>query len=167
MPRLPVVKGVISLPAVVHAPSTVVAAVYPDGGGVPENLLRMYVHFSGPMGQQGGLDHVVLLDARGREMPDALLPLDTELWNEDRTRFTLLFDPGRVKHDILPNRSMGRPLRAGDRFTLVVKKDWIDARGVPLPRSSGASTAWTPPTSARWTLRRGVSPRRPPARGAR
>ena len=132
VPRLPAVKGVISLPAVVHAPSTVVAAVYPDGDAVPENLLRMYVHFSGPMGQKGGLDHVVLLDARGREMPDALLPLDTELWNEDRTRFTLLFDPGRVKHDILPNRSMGRPLRAGDRFTLVVKKDWIDARGVPL-----------------------------------
>ena len=102
-------------------------AVYPDGDAVPENLLRMYVQFSGPMGQQGGLDHVVLLDARGREMPDALLPLDTELWNDDRTRFTLLFDPGRVKRDILPNRSMGRPLRAGDRFTLVVKKDWLDA----------------------------------------
>jgi len=132
VPRLPAVKGVISLPAVVHAPSTVVAAVYPDGDAVPENLLRMYVHFSGPMGQQGGLDHVALLDPRGREMPDALLPLDTELWNEDRTRFTLLFDPGRVKRDILPNRSLGRPLRAGDRFTLVVKKDWVDARGVPL-----------------------------------
>ena len=27
---------------------------------------------------------------------------------------------------------MGRPLHAGDRVTLVVKKDWLDARGVPL-----------------------------------
>ncbi len=87
----------IALPAVVQIPSTVVTDVYPAGDVIPENLLRMYVQFSGPMGQQGGLDHVVLLDARGREMPDALLPLDTELWNGDRTRFTLLFDPGRVK----------------------------------------------------------------------
>jgi len=132
VPRLPAAKGVIALPAVVQVPSTVVSAVYPAGDVIPENLLRMYVHFSGPMGQQGGLDHVVLLDARGREVPDALLPLDTELWNDDRTRFTLLFDPGRVKRGILPNRRMGRPLHAGDRITLVVKKDWIDARGVPL-----------------------------------
>jgi len=132
VPRLPAVDAVISLPAVVQVPSTVVSAVYPAGDLVPENLLRMYVHFSGPMGQQGGLDHVVLLDARGREVPDALLPLDTELWNADRTRFTLLFDPGRVKREILPNRRMGRPLHAGDRITLVVKKDWLDARGVRL-----------------------------------
>jgi hypothetical protein len=132
LPRLPAVKDVLSLPASVQVPSTVVAAVYPAGEAIPENLLRMYVQFSGPMGQQGGLDHVVLLDARGREVPDALLPLDTELWNDDRTRFTLLFDPGRVKRGILPNRRMGRPLHAGDRITLVVKKDWLDARGVPL-----------------------------------
>jgi len=132
VPRLPVVRGVISLPAVVHVPSTVVTAVYPAGDVIPENLLRMYLSFSGPMGQQGALDHVMLLDARGREVPDALLPLDTELWNDDRTRFTLLFDPGRVKREILPNRQMGRPLHAGDQVTLVVKKDWLDARGVPL-----------------------------------
>lgn len=132
VPRLPAAKGVVSLPAVVLAPSTVVAAVYPAGDVIPENLLRMYVHFSGPMGQQGGLDHVVLLDKTGREVPDALLPLDTELWNGDRTRFTLFFDPGRVKRDILPNRRMGRPLQAGETITLVVKKDWLDARGVPL-----------------------------------
>ncbi len=132
VPRMPATMAVISLPAVVQVPSTVVAAVYPAGDVIPENLLRMYVQFSGPMGQQGGLEHVVLLDARGRELPDALLPLDTELWNGDRTRFTLLFDPGRVKRDILPNRRMGRPLHAGDRITLVVKKDWLDARGVPL-----------------------------------
>jgi hypothetical protein len=132
VPRLPAVQGVVALPAIVQIPSTVVADVYPAGDVIPENLLRMYVQFSGPMGQQGGLGHVLLLDARGREMPDALLPLDTELWNGDRTRFTLLFDPGRVKNDILPNRQMGRPLRAGDRITLVVKKGWLDARGVPL-----------------------------------
>ena len=132
VPRLAAATGVVSLPAIVNVPSTVVKAVYPAGDVIPANLLRMYVHFSGPMGQQGGLDHVVLLDKNGREVPDALLPLDTDLWNDDRTRFTLFFDPGRVKREILPNRRMGRPLRAGETITLVVKKDWLDARGVPL-----------------------------------
>jgi hypothetical protein len=131
VPGVPAIGGVVSLPAAAHVRSTVVSAVYPEGA-VPENLLRMYVQFSGPMGQEGALGHVRLLDAEGREMPDALLPLDTELWNADRTRFTLLFDPGRVKREILPNRRMGRPLRAGDRVTLVVGSGWRDARGVPL-----------------------------------
>ncbi len=31
-----------------------------------------------------------------------------DLWNEDRTRFTVLYDPGRVKRGILPNEEMGR-----------------------------------------------------------
>jgi hypothetical protein len=123
---------VVSLPAEVLSASTVVEAVYPAGDVIPENVLRMYVQFSAPMGQQGGLDQVVLLDKNGREVPDALLPLDTELWNGERTRFTLFFDPGRVTRDILPNRQMGRPLQAGETITLVVKKDWLDARGVPL-----------------------------------
>jgi hypothetical protein len=84
------------------------------------------------MGQQGGLDHVVLLDHKGRELDGALLPLETDLWNADRTRFTVIFDPGRVKREILPNRQMGRPLRAGEMVTLLVKEDWLDARAVPL-----------------------------------
>ena len=131
-PRVPPARTVVSLPGVVHTPSTVVTAVYPSGDVIPQNQLRMYVQFSGPMGQQGGLNHIVLLDKAGHEMADALLPLDTELWNGDRTRYTVFFDPGRVKREILPNRSMGRPLREGDTITLVVKADWPDGRGVPL-----------------------------------
>ena len=66
-------------------------------------------------------------------MPGALLPLDTDLWNGDRTRFTILFDPGRVKRGILPNRDDG-PAAAGraTTFTLVVSRDWPDAHGQPL-----------------------------------
>ena len=33
---------------------------------------------------------------------------------------------------------MGRPLRAGETITLVVKNDWLDARACRSPRSSGA-----------------------------
>jgi hypothetical protein len=99
---------------------------------VPANLLRMYVEFSAPMGTRPGEDHIVLLDAQKKRIEGALLPLDTELWDGERRRFTILFDPGRVKRGILPNRAMGRPLRAGSSFTIVVKREWADAQGQPL-----------------------------------
>jgi hypothetical protein len=132
LPRLTAARAVVSLPRVVHTPSTVVTAVYPSGDVILENQLRMYVQFSGPMGQQTGVDHIALLDKAGHELVDAMLPLDTELWNSERTRYTVILDPGRVKREILPNRMMGRPLRRGETITLVVKKDWLDGRGVPL-----------------------------------
>jgi len=124
--------GVVSIPAVDRPPSTSVSAVHPSGDVIPENNLRMYISFSAPMGQQGGLDHIAFVDDEGREVPDVVLPLDTELWNAERTRYTVILDPGRVKKDILPNRRMGRPLHTGEGITIVVKQDWRDARGVPL-----------------------------------
>jgi hypothetical protein len=126
------VAGVVSIAAVNRPPTTVVSAVYPSGDIIPENNLRMYIAFSGAMGQQRGLDHITFIDDEGREVPDVVLPLDTELRNADRTRYTVILDPGRVKKDILPNRRMGRPLHAGEGITIVVKKDWPDAHGVPL-----------------------------------
>ncbi len=125
------VAGMVSIQAINRPPSTSVSAVYPSGDMIPENNLRMYVSFSASMGQQGGLDHIAFVDDEGREVPDVVLPLDTELWNVDRTRYTVILDPGRVKH-ILPNRSMGRVLHKADGLTIVIKKDWLDANGVPL-----------------------------------
>ena len=109
-----------------------VSALYPTGPVVPSNLLRMYVEFSGPMGIRAGQDYIKILDAAGAEMPGALLPLDTDLWNGEHTRFTFLFDPGRVKRGILPNRATGRPLQPGVAFTIVVRREWPDAQGRPL-----------------------------------
>jgi hypothetical protein len=54
------------------------------------------------------------------------------LWNEDRTRYTLLFDPGRVKQGITPNEEMGRSLVAGRTYTVTVDEGWRDAAGQPL-----------------------------------
>ncbi len=130
--RVPSVRAVLSLPQVAQASSTIVTAVYPSGDIIPENQLRMYLQFSGPMGQGSGREHIAILDSNGQELVDAMLPLDTELWNGERTRYTVLFDPGRVKREILPNREMGRALRRGDAITLVVSKDWPDGRGQPL-----------------------------------
>ena len=130
--RAKAVAGTVSIPAVNRPPSTSVSAVHPSGDVIPENNLRMYISFSSSMGQQGGLDHVAFVDDEGREVPDVVLPLDTELWNAERTRYTVILDPGRVKKDILPNRRMGRPLHNGEGITVVVKQDWLDASGTPL-----------------------------------
>lgn len=126
------VSSQVSMPAAAPTPPVTVTGVYPTGPAVPSNLLRMYIEFSGPMGSRTGQEFVTIVDARGAEMHGALLPLDTDLWNGDHTRFTILFDPGRVKRGILPNRLMGRPLRPGDTFTLVVRRDWPDAHAKPL-----------------------------------
>jgi hypothetical protein len=117
-------------PVVTGTPSTVVTAVYPGGGMLPENQRRVYVQFSGPMGQQGAVGHIALLDNAGREIP-GMMP-DTELWSGDRTRYTLVFDPGGMKSKILSKRAAGGPLHRGQPISLVVKRDWLDARGVPL-----------------------------------
>lgn len=130
--RIPEASRQIQMPAAAVTASTTVAALYPTGPEVPSNLLRMYLEFSGPMGIRTGQDYIKILDAAGAEMPGALLPLDTDLWNADHTRFTFLFDPGRVKRGILPNRAMGRPLQPGVTFTIVVRREWPDAHGMPL-----------------------------------
>ena len=130
--ELPRVSTVVSTPPAPPTPETRVAAIYPSGPAVPSNLLRMYIEFTGPMGTRGGQDYISIADANGGDIPGALLPLDTDLWTGDRTRFTVLFDPGRVKRGILPNRAMGRPLRPGMTFTIAVARDWPDAHGKPL-----------------------------------
>ena len=125
--------GRVTVPATPDtAPPTSVAAVYPSASEVPANLLRMYIEFSAPMGSRDGQSYVAVLDAQGRSLEDAVLPLDTGLWNPDHTRFTVLFDPGRVKRGILPNRRAGRPLHPGDRFSIVIRRDWPDGGSRPL-----------------------------------
>ena len=47
----PVIVATVTVPATHVVPSTTVARVYPSGDAVPENLLRIYVEFSGPMGR--------------------------------------------------------------------------------------------------------------------
>jgi hypothetical protein len=129
---LPKVSTVVSTPPPPPTPETRITAIYPSGPTVPSNLLRMYVEFSGPMGIRGGQDYLTIADGAGADIPGALLPLDTDLWNSDRTRFTVLFDPGRVKRGILPNRAMGRPLKPGMTFTIAIRREWPDAHGKPL-----------------------------------
>lgn len=126
------VTAAVSLPAPDTTPTTMVAQVYPTADMVPENQLRLYVHFSAAMGLRGGLDFVHLLDDAGQEVKDPFLPLDAEFWNGDRTRYTVFFDPGRQKRGIPVIEGMGRSLTAGKAYTLVIDSQWRDGNGLPL-----------------------------------
>ena len=126
------VSTTIEIPAPDRTPSTRVVAVYPSALEVPENHLRLYIVFSAPMGLGAGGGYIRLVDEHGSPLADPFLPLDVDLWNEDRTRFTVLYDPGRVKRGILPNEEMGRPLAAGRVYTLEIDPGWRDAEGQPL-----------------------------------
>lgn len=116
--------------------TTVVTAVYPTTGAVPMNLLKMYVAFSAPMSTGRSYDFIRVY-AEG----DSLLeePFFTaggavELWDPQRRRLTILFDPGRIKRDLKPHEERGLPLRAGKRYRLVIDSAWRDAQGRPLLR---------------------------------
>lgn len=126
------IETTVQVPARESRPPTRIVEVYPTAAELPENQLRLYIAFSAPMGLASGAEHVRLLGENGREVDDPFLPLEVNLWNEDRTRYTVLFDPGRVKRGILPNEEMGRSLVAGRRYTLVVDATWQDDNGQPL-----------------------------------
>ena len=68
---------------------------------------------------------------QGKEVIDPFLPLDAEFWNDDRTRYTVFFDPGRQKRGIPVIDEMGRSLTEGKSYTLVVDKEWRDGNGLP------------------------------------
>jgi hypothetical protein len=152
-----VVTRVVRLVAIERRPVTTVTAVYPSIDVLPENTLRLYIEFSAPMGNRGALNVVRLLDERGREVPIPFLPVQADFWNTDHTRYTLFFDPGRVKQGILPNEQLGRPLQAGHRYTLEISADWQDAQGQPLvaayrrPFRVGPADA-RPLTMASWRI---------------
>ena len=126
------IETTVGRPASTAVPSTTVARVYPSGDTVPENLLRMYVEFSAPMGRKSGVEYIALLDHQDKEIEGAVLPLEYEFWSPDHKRFTIFFDPGRVKKGILPNLQMGRALEVGRSVTLVIKREWPDENGLPL-----------------------------------
>jgi hypothetical protein len=126
------IEQTVALPAAAASAPTSVAAISPSGGVWPENLLRFYIHFSAPMSRTSALGFVRLEDDTGQVVEEAFLPLDVDLWNDTRTRYTVFFDPGRVKRGILPNVEAGRALEAGRRYTIVVDPGWRDANGQPL-----------------------------------
>jgi hypothetical protein len=133
------IDAVVEIPADALRPPAIVEAVYPNGDRLPENLLKFYIHFSAPMSRGEAYDRLHIVDvadpAKPREVPDAFLRLGEELWDTSGQRFTLLFDPGRIKRGLTPNQEMGAPLVASRRYALVVDQEWRDAHGQPLAQN--------------------------------
>jgi hypothetical protein len=121
-----------SLPKPPSEARTRVLGVYPTGSTLPENLLKFYIHFSAPMSRGEAYQRIHLLDASGRRVEHPFLELGEELWDDSARRFTLLFDPGRIKRGLKPREDTGPALEAGKHYTLVIDREWPDAKGVPL-----------------------------------
>ncbi len=121
----------VSFPAP-HAKLPSVAGISPGSDVLPENLLRLHIHFDAPMARGQVARAVHLVDEDGARIPDAFLHLGVELWSSDHRRLTVLFDPGRIKRGVGPNRALGAPLKAGRRFGVSVAADMMDAYGRTL-----------------------------------
>jgi hypothetical protein len=139
------------------APPTSIERIDPSPDLLPENLLKLYLHFSAPMSRGEAYRRIRLLDEQGRAVELPFLEIDQELWDPDGTRLTLLFDPGRVKRDLLPNKEVGPPLQAGRGYTLVMDRAWPDARGLPLASDGRKSFRvgppdHTPPRTSDWRV---------------
>src|SRR2546425_13124120 len=76
--------------------------------------------------------HIKLLDAKGKAVDLPFLELDQELWDAAGKRFTLFFDPGRIKRGLKPREDVGPALEEGKSYVLVIDKEWEDAKGNPL-----------------------------------
>jgi hypothetical protein len=128
----PSVIHYFTTPSETKARTTRIVGLHPSSGELPANLLRWYVELSAPMTPGSALEHVRLLDESGRPVQGAFLALDQELWDPDRRRLTLLFDPGRVKRGVRTNVESGAPLEAGHRYKIVVDDAWPDGNGAAL-----------------------------------
>jgi hypothetical protein len=151
------VSAVFEIPKADLTSSTRVHHVYPSTDLLPDNQLKFYVFFSAPMRRGDAWQHIHLLDQKGAPVDLPFLELDQELWDRDYRRLTVLFDPGRIKRGLLPLAEAGPAIEDGKQYTLVIDKDWQDARGAPLvegfrkPFRVGPADR-SPPDPAKWRI---------------
>ncbi|RMH17303.1 MAG: hypothetical protein D6696_16170 [Acidobacteria bacterium] len=148
-------EATVALPPPPAAAPTVVEAIYPSRGVLPENLLKLYLHFSAPMTRGEAFRHLHLLDAAGNEVTPPFL--GQELWDPEQRRLTLFLDPGRIKRGLRPHEEAGPPLVAGRSYRLLVDAGWPDAAGRPLAapfdkRFTVTAADRSAPRAADWRL---------------
>ncbi|MGH9722459.1 MAG: Ig-like domain-containing protein [Bryobacteraceae bacterium] len=124
--------AILDGPARVAREPSEVRNVFPTTARLPENQLKLYIHFSGPMSRGEAYRNIRLLDESDKAAGLPFLEIEQELWDPTGTRLTLLFDPGRIKTGLVPNQEEGLALVSGKRYTFVVSRDWKDAQGTPL-----------------------------------
>ncbi len=150
------IERVFDGPTRLPAPATRVERVYPSAVVLPSNTLRLYIYFSAPMSRGDVAARVHILDSKGKELNDVLLP-GQELWDPNNQRLTMTFDPGRIKRGVESNSKIGPPIAEGQRYTLVVDRGWPDARGIPLAADFrkeflGGSAVRVPPDQKQWRV---------------
>jgi hypothetical protein len=155
-PHSAVVRS-FTLPAPPPAPPTLVRRVFPTRDTLPENQLKFYLHFSAPMARGEAYRRIRLVESGGKEVDFPFLELGEELWDPTGTRFTLFFDPGRIKRGLKPREEAGPSLEEGKSYTLVVDREWSDAAGRPLGEGYRKSFRVsrpddTQPDPSRWKL---------------
>jgi hypothetical protein len=126
-------------------PTTEVDRVYPSASLLPENQLKFYVHFSAPVSRGEAYRHIHLLKSGGEEVELPFLELGEELWDRTSQRFTLFFDPGRIKRGLKPRADFGPALEEGKSYTLIIDRAWPDADGNPLKKAFRKSFRVGPP----------------------
>jgi hypothetical protein len=147
-----------ALPRKRIGPATVVEHVYPTADKLPENQLKFYLHFSAPMSRGEAYRHIHLWELGSKEVQFPFLEIDEELWDPQVKRFTLFFDPGRIKRGLKPREEVGPALETGNRYTLMIDRAWLDAQGDPLKESFQKDFRVGPPDEspvdqAIWKLR--------------
>ena len=141
----------------VPAATTRVVHVYPSADTLPANALKLYVYFSAPMTRGGSWSHIRLVREDNTAVAAPFLELDQELWDRENRRFTILFDPGRIKRGLASLEEAGPSLEAGRTYTLVISRDWLDGRGAPLVEEYRKTFRVTPddrtpPDPATWRV---------------
>lgn len=133
-----------------------VRVIFPSADTLPENLLRMYIHFSKPMKTIGNLEKIRLLDENDQELKGAIFNNVYELWDKSQKQLTIILDPARVKTGLKANSQLGRALLAGNRYKLVIGQ-LEDVAGNPLEKAFikpfyVSKEDRVPPNTARWSL---------------
>ena len=104
--------------------------VYPTGDVVPENQLRMYIHFSAPMGRKGGIGYVRLLDEAGGEVDAIRSCRSTRSSGTEIARASRCSSirAGRSAASCRTRRWAARSSTAG-RTRWSSRREWRDAQG--------------------------------------
>ncbi|MEC9094730.1 MAG: Ig-like domain-containing protein [Planctomycetota bacterium] len=125
-------RGLYTVP-IDRCRKTKVVRVAPRAEQLPANLLKFYVHFSGPMQKGNIYKYLSIVDLETQKVVELpFLEIQEELWSRDQKRLTLFLDPGRIKRGLKPREEMGPIFKPGNKYALRISSQWPDAQARPL-----------------------------------
>ena len=131
--------------------------IYPTTDSIPENILRFYIEFSEPIREENALSHIHLATVDGKDMSGAFFDNNYELWSAERTKLTLILDPGRVKTGLEANKQLGRVFQKGIKYSITADSLFTSMSGHHLSKTfvkkfvaSAADTV--APDSDKWII---------------